>query len=75
MQEVAAAVTIRRAHYLAGNGFSRLRPRHLERPKTFLSSLLSTSGVDLLLTGAENEGIREEYANEEGLDGLLSRKD
>lgn len=36
MQEVAAAVTIRRAHYLAGNGsFQLLRPRHLERPKSF----------------------------------------
>ena len=35
MQEVAAAVSIRRAHYLAGNGSFQLRPRHLERPKTF----------------------------------------
>lgn len=39
MQEVAAAVTIRRAHYLAGNGSFQLRPRHLERPETFHFSL------------------------------------
>lgn len=35
MQEVAAAVTIRRAHNLAGNGSLQRRPRHLERPKNF----------------------------------------
>lgn len=39
MQEVAAAVTIRRAHYLAGNGSFQLRPRHLERPETLHFSL------------------------------------
>lgn len=35
MQEVAAALAITPAHNLAGNGSSRLRPRHLERPKSF----------------------------------------
>lgn len=39
MQEVAAAGTISRAHNLAGNGSFQLRPRHLERPKTFHFSL------------------------------------
>lgn len=50
MQEVAAAVTIRRAHYLAGNGSSHLRPRHLERPKTFLFWLI---GADSFPTAAD----------------------
>lgn len=35
MQEVAAALAITPAHNFAGNGSSRLRPRHLERPKSF----------------------------------------
>lgn len=38
MQEVAAALAITPAHNLAGNGSSRLRPRHLERPKSFCVS-------------------------------------
>lgn len=49
MQEVVAAVTIRRAHNLAGNGSFQLRPRHLERPKSFHFSATGASAENISL--------------------------
>lgn len=49
MQEVVAAVTIRRAHNLAGNGSFQLRPRHLERPKSFHFSATGASAANISL--------------------------
>lgn len=70
MQEVAAAVTIRRAHYLAGNGSFQLRPRHLERPKNF--SLLTDPSLSVSLIFFGRLDLRKyERTEEMGFDRIL----
>lgn len=64
MQEVAAAVTIRRAHYLAGNGSVQLRPRHLKASQKF--SLLTNSPPLLEIVSRDapawrNKGGKKKY--------------
>lgn len=56
MQEVAAALAITPAHNLAGNGSSRLRPRHLERPKSFHVSA-TAENVPPSTRGDEEEAL------------------
>ena len=58
MQEVVAADAIRRAHYLAGNGSSQRRPRHLYMHKVL--TLLITPLFYSHITGVPTSALMRE---------------